>query len=38
VALVVLLGALAFSKREGEPMDAEAADSTPAEAVVASVD
>ncbi len=38
VSLVILLGALAFSKRGAEAMDAESADSTPAPAAVASVD
>ena len=38
VALVVLLAALAFSKRAAEPMDTDAPDSAPAEAVVASAD
>ena len=39
VSLVVLLVALAFSKRGTEAMDADAADSTPAStAAVASVD
>src|SRR5580704_2961550 len=40
VSLVVLLAALAFSKREGEAMDSnsDSADSTPAPAAVASVD
>jgi K(+)-stimulated pyrophosphate-energized sodium pump len=38
VSLVILLGALAFSKRGSEAMDADAADSTPAAAPVASAD
>jgi len=38
VSLVILLGALAFSKRAPEPMDAEAQETTRAEATVASVD
>ncbi len=39
VALVILLAALAFSKRAGEAMDADAPDETPAKtATVASVD
>ena len=38
VSLVVLLAALAFSKRGVEAMDADAADSTPAAAAVAPVD
>ena len=38
VSLVILLAALAFSKRGAEAMDADAADSTPAPAAVASVD
>jgi K(+)-stimulated pyrophosphate-energized sodium pump len=38
VALVVLLAALAFSKRETQAMDADSADSTPVAAVVASAD
>ena len=38
VSLVVLLAALAFSKRAPEPMDAEAAETTRAEAAVASAD
>ena len=33
VSLVILLGALAFSKRGAEAMDADAADSTPTAAV-----
>jgi K(+)-stimulated pyrophosphate-energized sodium pump len=38
VSLVILLGALAFSKRATQSMDADAADSAPAPAVAASVD
>ena len=38
VALVILLAALAFSKRGSEAMDADAADSTPAVASAAPVD
>jgi K(+)-stimulated pyrophosphate-energized sodium pump len=38
VALVILLGALAFSKRGAEAMDADSADSTPVAAPVASAD
>jgi K(+)-stimulated pyrophosphate-energized sodium pump len=38
VSLVILLGALAFSKRGSEAMDADSADSTPAVAPAASVD
>jgi K(+)-stimulated pyrophosphate-energized sodium pump len=38
VALVILLAALAFSKRGAEAMDADAADSAPAAAPVASID
>ena len=38
VALVILLAALAFSKRGAEAMDADSADSAPAAAPVASVD
>ena len=38
VSLVILLGALAFSKRGAEAMDADSADSTPAAAATASVD
>jgi K(+)-stimulated pyrophosphate-energized sodium pump len=38
VALVILLAALAFSKRGSEAMDADSADSAPAAAPVASVD
>jgi K(+)-stimulated pyrophosphate-energized sodium pump len=35
VALVILLGALAFSKRDTEPMDADAAPAVEAPAIVA---
>jgi K(+)-stimulated pyrophosphate-energized sodium pump len=38
VSLVILLAALAYSKRAPQAMDAEAKDSTPAAAVVASAD
>jgi K(+)-stimulated pyrophosphate-energized sodium pump len=38
VALVILLGALAFSKRATQAMDADSADSAPVSAVVASAD
>jgi K(+)-stimulated pyrophosphate-energized sodium pump len=38
VSLVVLLAALAFSKRAPEPMDAEAQETARAEAAVASAD
>ena len=38
VSLVILLGALAFSKRGSEAMDADAADSAPAVAAVAPVE
>ena len=38
VSLVILLAALAFSKRAPEPMDAEAEETARAEATVASVD
>jgi K(+)-stimulated pyrophosphate-energized sodium pump len=38
VALVILLGALAFSKRGSEAMDADAADSAPAAVPAATVD
>jgi K(+)-stimulated pyrophosphate-energized sodium pump len=38
VALVVLLAALAFSKRATQAMDADSADSAPVSAVVASAD
>jgi K(+)-stimulated pyrophosphate-energized sodium pump len=38
VSLVILLGALAFSKRDSEAMDADAADSAPAAAAAAPVE
>jgi hypothetical protein len=38
VSLVILLAALAYSKRTPQAMDAEAKDSAPAAAVVASAD
>jgi len=37
VALVILLAALAFSKREGEAMDADSDNATPAAVAVAGV-